>query len=82
MRVWDADSGRLDTVLRGHERAVSEAHFSPDGKRMASLDESGIVRVWTLDVDELVDLARTRLTRDLHDDECLQYLRRPTCADT
>ncbi len=82
VRVWDADSGRLQTVLRGHERAVAEAHFSPDGRRMASLDESGIVRVWTLDVDELIDLARSRLTRDLHDDECLQYLRRPTCAET
>ena len=81
VRVWEAATGRLDTVLRGHERAVIEAHFSPDGSRMASLDDSGMIRVWTLDVDELVDLARSRLTRDLHDDECLQYLLRPTCAD-
>ena len=82
VRVWEAATGRLGTVLRGHERAVIEAHFSPDGKRLASLDESGMIRVWTLDEDELVELARSRLTRDLHDDECLQYLRRPTCADS
>ena len=79
VRVWDAATGRLDTVLRGHETAVIEAHFSPDGSRMASLDDSGMIRrVWTLDVDELVELARRRLTRDLHDDECLPV---PTSPD-
>jgi WD40 repeat protein/DNA-binding SARP family transcriptional activator len=79
VRVFEADSGRLDVILRGHERAVSSVSFSPVGARIASLDEGGMVRVWTLDLDELIGIASSRLTRTLDDEECRQYLRRDRC---
>lgn len=79
VRVFDPDTGRLDVILRGHERAVNTTSFSPDGARLASLDEGGMVRVWTLDLDELIGIAGNRLTRGFDDEECRQYLRRERC---
>jgi WD40 repeat protein len=81
VRVFDADDGRLELILRGHEHAVHSATFSPDGTRLASLDEGGMVRVWALDLDELIGIARSRLTRTLDDDECRQYLRDERCGE-
>jgi WD40 repeat protein len=60
---------------------VSSSAFSPDGTRLASLTYDGVVRVWTLDLDELVEIAQRRVTRDLTDAECRQYLHLDTCAD-
>jgi WD40 repeat protein/DNA-binding SARP family transcriptional activator len=81
VRVFAADGGRLELMLRGHDRAVGSATFSPDGTRLASLDEGGMVRVWALDLDELIGIARSRLTRTLDDDECRQYLRDERCGE-
>jgi hypothetical protein len=38
------------------------------------------VRVWALDLDELVRIAEHELTRDLTDAECRQYMHRPNCG--
>jgi hypothetical protein len=35
------------------------------------------VRVWILDIDELLDVARTRVTRSLTAEECHRYLHHP-----
>jgi WD40 repeat protein/tRNA A-37 threonylcarbamoyl transferase component Bud32 len=44
-RVWDAATGEEVLVLKGHERSVVAATFSPDGKRV--LTNNGVqVRVW------------------------------------
>jgi WD40 repeat protein/DNA-binding SARP family transcriptional activator len=79
VRLWDADSGRQELVLRGHEDEVFQARFSPDGSRLASSSLDGTARVWALDLDDLIDIANRKLTRDLTDDECRQYLRQHPC---
>ena len=79
VRVFDAESGRLQLILRGHDRAVHSVSFSPDGTKLSSADEGGMVRVWALDEEHLVDIARRRVTRRLDGDECRQYLRRDRC---
>ena len=43
---------------------------------LASVDEDGLVRVWALDLDDLITIAKDRLTRTLTDAECRQYLLR------
>jgi WD40 repeat protein len=53
--------------------------FSPDGKHLATSGEDGIVQVYTLDIGELLDLARTRVTRTLTPDECQRYFQSPAC---
>jgi WD40 repeat protein len=79
IRVWDARSGQQQLELRGHAGLVSNVSFSPDGHWLASYGAEGTVRVWALDLDELAEIARRRVTRNLTDAECQRYLRQRAC---
>jgi WD40 repeat protein len=48
--------------------------FSPDGSRPATTAADGTVRIWALDLDQLVAIAERKVTRTLTDDECRRYL--------
>ena len=52
--------------------------FSPDGSLLASVDGT-TVRVWALDIEELLAIARRNVTRSLTDEECRQYLHVDAC---
>ena len=52
---------------------------SPDGTRLASASYDRTTRVYAVDLDELVTLAQSRLTRWFTPDECRQYLHTDTC---
>ena len=52
---------------------VRSVAFSPDGSLLASVDGT-TVRVWALDIDDLLEIARQNVTRSLTDEECRQYL--------
>jgi WD40 repeat protein len=79
VRIWEAATGRLDLTLTGHTDAVSGVAFSPDGTRLATTGLDGTLRVYVLPVDELVRIAKARLTRGLTGSECRQYLHLPAC---
>jgi len=77
--VWDADEATAATHLRGHASRVVSVAYNADGTRLASFDVDGSLRIWALDVDDLIGIANERLTRPLTESECRQYLRRDTC---
>jgi WD40 repeat protein/DNA-binding SARP family transcriptional activator len=70
VRLWDAGTGEMGVVLSGHD-GYPYVSLSPDGSRLATAD--GSVRIWTLDLDELAEIAQGRLTRPLTDAECVTY---------
>ncbi len=77
IRLWDARTGEARLVVTDRAASVRSLAFSPNGRRLAAAED--LVRIYMLDVDELVDLATARLTRALSDDECRRYLHVESC---
>ncbi len=48
VRVWQLPSGQQRLALR-HPQPIAVAAFSPDGKRLATGDHAGAVRIWDAD---------------------------------
>jgi WD40 repeat protein len=78
-KVWDATTGTLLLTLTGHTGQVHSLTFSPDGRRLTTVAEDHTLRVWALHLEDLVQIARSRLTRTLTLEECQQYLHMDTC---
>jgi WD40 repeat protein len=70
VRLWDATTGEERLVLPAYPSEATSVAFSPDGTRLASLSLDGTLHVWALDIDDLVTIARSRVTRAMTDDEC------------
>ena len=71
--VWDTASGR-ELLSFAHAAGVGDVDFSPDGRRLVTGSEDGMVRVIPLDLEELLQLAHSRVTRSLTPEECDKYL--------
>jgi WD40 repeat protein len=54
--------------------------FSPDGVKLASTSWCDGVRIWALDIDDLLEIARREAGRSLTDEECRQYLHVDECS--
>ena len=44
--IWDARTGDVTRILRGHRNVVDSVSFSSDGSRILSAGDDGTVRVW------------------------------------
>jgi WD40 repeat protein len=76
--IWDSESGRPLVELRGHASAVTAAAFSPDGDWIASGAADGTIRIVPrnvrVSVEDLLDRARQRVTRELTAEERRVYV--------
>lgn len=80
-RIWDANSGEqlLTLAVPG---GVEQLSFTTDGTRLVTtdlLDQS--VRVFLLRVEDLMVLARSRVTRTLTEEECQTFLKVEKCPE-
>jgi WD40 repeat protein len=75
-RLWDATTGENLLMLP----IAGYLSFRPDGKRLAIGSQTGVY-VFVVSIDDLVDLAKSRVTRSLTQEECQQYLHVSSCPD-
>ena len=74
----DAASGEELLELIHGAGVIYEVDFSPDGSRLVSTaDTNGLTRVWALDLDDLIQIAESRLTRGFTEAECEIYEIKP-----
>lgn len=71
VRVWDVATGAMTASISGHGQWPHIA-LTPDGRHLLT-SADGSVRMWTLDTDELLELAEARASRSLTAGECDRY---------
>jgi WD40 repeat protein/basic membrane lipoprotein Med (substrate-binding protein (PBP1-ABC) superfamily)/DNA-binding SARP family transcriptional activator/energy-coupling factor transporter ATP-binding protein EcfA2 len=80
-RLWDATSGQELLLLRPETGVgLVDVVFSPDGKMLATSGDDA-VRVFLLETNDLVDLAKRRLSRDFTIQECQRFLPGERCEN-
>jgi WD40 repeat protein/serine/threonine protein kinase len=77
--VYDVETGMEVIALPSNGGIIHGASISPDGTKFVTLDISGLLKVQVLELDAIVDIARTRLTRALTSEECVTYLHMDEC---
>ena len=78
LRVWDAASREELRMYTNPDGPFFDVAFSPDGTRLIA---SGIGKVYgyILNLDELIQVANTRVTRWFRPEECRLYLHVEEC---
>jgi WD40 repeat protein len=74
-KVWNAATGQALLTFPGG----IWVSFSQDNQHLMTISADGIGRGYFLNVQDLVTLAHTRLTRSLTTEECQQYLHLQKC---
>ena len=78
IQLWDAETGKELLKINAPTNLTGIA-FSPDDRQLAVAGRDGTTRIYLLRIEDLVTLAKTRATRALTQDECVQYLHLDTC---
>jgi len=59
--------------------SLTSVSFSPDSSQLAVASRDGTARIYLLKIEDLVTLAKQRVTRSLTIEECQQYLHVAAC---
>jgi len=79
VRVWDAASGEELRSYTSPSGSLLDVVFTPDGKKVIASSGQGFVYGYVFDLQDLINLANSRLTRWFTLDECRQFLHREDC---
>jgi WD40 repeat protein len=71
--------GFLDSIGESYGRPLSGVDFSPDGRFLVAAGSDGTVIVYIISIEELMEVARSRLSRGFTSEECRTYLSLDSC---
>jgi WD40 repeat protein/DNA-binding SARP family transcriptional activator/energy-coupling factor transporter ATP-binding protein EcfA2 len=74
VKLWDVATGGQVSTLTGHTNTITAIAFNGSDTRIATGSLDGTVRVYILPLDQLVAVARRRLTESWTRAECMRYL--------
>ncbi|HSL30011.1 MAG TPA: helix-turn-helix domain-containing protein [Anaerolineales bacterium] len=77
-KVWAAITGKLLVTFPAQDGLTGVA-FNPDGSQLAVGSLDGTARIYLLRIEDLMALARQRVTRSLTTEECQKYLHVEQC---
>jgi WD40 repeat protein len=77
-KLWAADTGKELLTVNTPDELTGVA-ISPDGSHLAVAGYDGTNRIYLLKIEDLVALAKQRVTRSLTIEECQQYLHVEQC---
>lgn len=80
-KVWNVsvERQRNEQPLTLYDATGRSVAFSPDGKRLVTAGADGALRVYALPLDDIVAIAKSRVTRALTTDECQKFLHVDKC---
>ncbi len=90
VRLWSVElgpeggyqnSGEEISMLTDQSLPLEGVDFSPDGRFVVAPGEDGMVRVFVVGIEDLMELARARLSRDFTRQECREFLHLHTCIE-
>ena len=76
--LWDAQTGELLLTLPGDGSGIQSMVFTSDGKHLVTAGGTGL-RIYVLDLYELIGLAESRLTREMTAEECQEFMHVAVC---
>lgn len=53
-KIWNAKTGKLVHILRGHKNAVTEILFHPNGKWVATLSDDSTAKIWEMASEKVI----------------------------
>jgi WD40 repeat protein len=78
-RVWNTKTGKLIFTSPDEQNNLEGAAFSQDGSKIALFYSDGRILVHAIAFEDVLEIAKGRVTRSLTDAECRTYLDVPTC---
>jgi WD40 repeat protein len=79
VKIWDAESGQEIFELSSQDCPVIGVAWSPDSSKLAAACDDGTLRMYEMDIPQLVALARHRITAPFWQEGCQQYLYGEKC---
>jgi DNA-binding SARP family transcriptional activator len=79
VRVWNTSSEDLVFTSPVEPSAVKGVAFNRDGSRVTALYSDGRILVHAIALEDVIGIARARITRGFTEEECRTYLHVPAC---
>lgn len=82
VKIWSVHERNtiVQPDLYGNSNLIRGVDVSPDNTHIVSGSDDNSVRLYTLNLDEVLEQAKKRVTRTLTDEECYKYLHVPQCG--